>query len=191
MLREHLSKFIHRLNSFQVVLGVFLLALMSYVYVKVVDNPISLEVFEQIQNHNPTDEGLLGKNRMQVLFMQERGWFFLVFACLVISLILWIGLFNRVRKKRTYQSYRYKLTESLNRNFKDGLNFQDRLYIKYDNLTPNDLLIAEMLLDGFSSKEISGELNISQASANTARYRLRKKLQLSHETDLLLFLRNI
>ena len=48
-----------------------------------------------------------------------------------------------------------------------------------------------MLADGLSSKEIAIELNISPASANTARYRLRKRMQLEPDTDLLQFLRQI
>jgi DNA-binding NarL/FixJ family response regulator len=71
------------------------------------------------------------------------------------------------------------------------LTFQERLHEQFEMLTSNDLLIAEMLVDGLSTKQISLELNISPASANTARYRLRKKMNLSPETDLVTYLQEI
>ena len=128
---------------------------------------------------------------MQVLFMKERGWFFILFGTLVLSVVLWIGLSNRRQKSRTYIGYKYSFSEKLTRTVKESLNFQDRLRLKYEALTPNDLLIAEMLVDGLTSKEISSELNISAASANTARYRLRKRMTLSPDTDLLDVLRKV
>ena len=54
-------------------------------------------------------------------------------------------------------------------------DMKNRLKKKFNLLTSNDLLVAEMLVDGYSTKNISAELNISASSANTARYRLRKK----------------
>ncbi|MDX1470859.1 MAG: LuxR C-terminal-related transcriptional regulator, partial [Flavobacteriaceae bacterium] len=67
----------------------------------------------------------------------------------------------------------------------------ERLKKEYKDLTTNDLLVAEMLHDGLSSKDIATELNITPASANTARYRIRKRMGLSTDTDLVEVLRNL
>ena len=168
-----------------------IIVLLSIGYAKWIDNPISPDTLQHIKSERPTDVHLLEKNAMQVLFMKERGWFFILFGTLVLSIILWIGLSNRRKSNRTFIGYKYSLSEKLARTVKESLNFQNRLRLKYEALTPNDLLVAEMLVDGLTSKEISSELNISAASANTARYRLRKRMALSPQADLLEALRKI
>ena len=172
-------------------LGLGTVMLCAFIYANLTNNPIEPDVLQQIKINNPTDIQLLEKNRMQVLFMQERGWFFLAFSGLTLSIVLWIGLSNRSKKKRTYVGYKYRLSERLTTHVNEKLSFQERLHLKFKVLTSNDLLVAEMLADGLSSKEIAIELNISPASANTARYRLRKRMQLEPDTDLLQFLKQI
>lgn len=174
---------------FLFVIGVVLL--LSFGYSKFSNTAIEPEVLALIKNGNPTDVNMLEKNRMQVLFMQERGWFFIVFASLVISIMLWMSVSSRRRNIKTVLNYRYNLKDKLSISLKEGLNFQERLRLKYSQLTENDLLVAEMLIDGLSSKDISLELNIAPASVNTARYRLRKKMSLSPESDLLDVLRQV
>ena len=87
-------------------------------------------------------------------------------------------------------SYKYRIEDKFSRSVSEILNLQDRLKEQFGALTSNDLLIAEMLFDGLSTKEIASELNISPASANTARYRLRKKLNIAPEEDLVDYLKN-
>ncbi|MDD7886012.1 LuxR C-terminal-related transcriptional regulator [Flavivirga sp. 57AJ16] len=174
---------------FLFVLGVVLL--LSFGYAKFTNTAIEPEVLALIKSSRPSDAYMLEKNRMQVLFMQERGWFFIVFASLVLSIMLWMRVSNRRRSIKTVLNYRYNLREKLSIKLKKGLSFQERLHLKYSQLTENDVLIAEMLIDGLSSKDISLELNIAPSSVNTARYRLRKKMLLSPETNLLDVLRQI
>ncbi|MCF4102513.1 LuxR C-terminal-related transcriptional regulator [Gillisia sp. M10.2A] len=162
--------------------------LLSYMYVNLISEPISPEILEQIKKKNNSDFYQIEKNRMQILFMKERGWNFIVLACLALSLGIWITLSNQGKRRINFMGYKYRIEKRFANSDMEVLNFQNRLKEKFDSLTSNDLLIAEMLFDGLSTKEISSELNISSASANTARYRLRKKMKLSSKTDLIEFL---
>ncbi len=69
--------------------------------------------------------------------------------------------------------------------------FLKRLLQIHPNLTPHDLTLCTLLRQNYSSKEIAEELNITPGSVNTARYRLRKKLVMERETDLIMYLRKI
>lgn len=71
-------------------------------------------------------------------------------------------------------------------NIHDG--YVDRLTEKYPQLSLNDLKLCTYLKLNLSTKEISVLLNISPASVDTARHRLRKKLSLSNGDSLSAFL---
>lgn len=66
--------------------------------------------------------------------------------------------------------------------------FFSRLQSTYPTLNTNDLRLIAMLKLNLSTKEISTLLGISPQSANTARYRLRKRLDLPAEVALESFL---
>jgi DNA-binding CsgD family transcriptional regulator len=68
--------------------------------------------------------------------------------------------------------------ESLNK------NFYSRLKQEYPDINPNDLKICALIKLNLSIKEMAGILNVSPDSVKTARYRLRKKLQLNTEDNL-------
>jgi len=63
-------------------------------------------------------------------------------------------------------------------------NFLKQLNLKYTLLSPNDLKLCLLLRMNLSTKEIATLMGISPDSANKARYRLRKKMGLSPEKDL-------
>jgi DNA-binding CsgD family transcriptional regulator len=63
-------------------------------------------------------------------------------------------------------------------------NFYSRLKSAYPEISPNDLKICALIKLNLSIKEMSAILNISPDSVKTARYRLRKKLQLNTEDNL-------
>ena len=63
-------------------------------------------------------------------------------------------------------------------------NFYSRLKSAYPEISPNDLKICALIKLNLSIKEMAGILNISPDSVKTARYRLRKKLQLNSEDNL-------
>lgn len=70
-------------------------------------------------------------------------------------------------------------------------HFYTRLKTLYPDISPNDLKICALIKMNLSIKEMAGILNISPDSVKTARYRLRKKLQLNTEDNLTDFILNI
>ena len=67
-------------------------------------------------------------------------------------------------------------------------NFYARIRQAYPDISPNDLKICALIKLNLSIKEMAGILNISPDSVKTARYRLRKKLQLNSEDNLTEFI---
>ena len=70
-------------------------------------------------------------------------------------------------------------------------NFTKRLIDKYPDLSEKEQNLIKLLKLGFSSKEIAPLLNISPKSVEISRYRLRKKLKLDKEENLIKFINNI
>ena len=73
--------------------------------------------------------------------------------------------------------------------FKEAFDSADNNFLKkvkesHPSLTPNDLRLCAYLRLNLSSKEIAPLLNISARSIEIKRYRLRKKMNLPHETGL-------
>ncbi|MRR21998.1 hypothetical protein EG830_03345, partial [bacterium] len=66
--------------------------------------------------------------------------------------------------------------------------FFSKLKKKYPTLTPNDLRLCSYLRMNFTTKEIANLSNISTRAVEIARYRLRTKLNLSHDVNLTEFL---
>ena len=70
-------------------------------------------------------------------------------------------------------------------------NFYTRLKQSYPDISPNDLKICALIKLNLSIKEMASILNISPDSVKTARYRLRKKLQMNTEDNLTDFILNL
>lgn len=73
--------------------------------------------------------------------------------------------------------------------FEDAFNNADKDFLKkvkgaHPELTSNDLRLCAYLRLNLSSKEIAPLLNISVRSVEVKRYRLRKKMNLAHESGL-------
>lgn len=66
--------------------------------------------------------------------------------------------------------------------------FYKKLLSHHPNLTSYDLALCSLLRQNYSSKEIAENLNITPGSVNTARYRLRRKLDLNKNVDLTIYL---
>lgn len=181
----------NQIKIYHVFFAILAIVGISIAYVYFFDEPIDAETLQMIRENRPSDLNELKSNRMQILFMSERGWSFIVFSCLVMAILTWIIISNQRKGKPDFMGYRFRLQNRFSQHELQEKTFQDRLSKKFNALTSNDLLIAEMLIDGFSTKELASELNISVSSANTARYRLRKKMDLSSDTDLVLFLKEI
>lgn len=80
--------------------------------------------------------------------------------------------------------------------FKDAFNSADNDFLKvikqaHPSLTPNDLRLCAYLRLNLSSKEIAPLLNISVRSVEVKRYRLRKKMDLPHETSVVEYILSI
>jgi len=70
-------------------------------------------------------------------------------------------------------------------------NFFKNLRAKYPNLTPKDQKLCAYLRMNLSTKEIAPLLNISVRGVEISRYRLRKKLSLDPEDNLVSFIMEI
>ena len=80
--------------------------------------------------------------------------------------------------------------------FKEAFDTADKDFLKkvkqaHTSLTPNDLRLCAYLRLNLSSKEIAPLLNISVRSVEIKRYRLRKKMDLPHETGLVEYILSI
>jgi DNA-binding CsgD family transcriptional regulator len=67
-------------------------------------------------------------------------------------------------------------------------NFFRRLKEAYPDLTPSDLKLCAYLRLNLTSKEIAPLLNISLRGVEVRRYRLRKRLRMKTEENLINFL---
>nr|WP_299389371.1 triple tyrosine motif-containing protein [Allomuricauda sp.] len=86
------------------------------------------------------------------------------------------------------------IDKNLNQNddwelFKEAFNNADRKFLKklkkaHPNLSPNDIRLCAYLRLNLSSKEIAPMFNISPRSVEIKRYRLRKKMNLEHDDNL-------
>lgn len=69
-------------------------------------------------------------------------------------------------------------------------NFFRKLKERYPQLTPSDLRLCALLRLNYSSKDIANMLNLTLRGVEAARYRLRKKLSLQEEENLVDFMIN-
>ncbi|MEE4198397.1 MAG: two-component regulator propeller domain-containing protein [Bacteroidales bacterium] len=70
-------------------------------------------------------------------------------------------------------------------------DFTKRIREQYPHLTPNDIKLCAYLRMNLSTKEIAPLLNISIRGVEVSRYRLRKKLNLSKDDNLIDFMMNL
>jgi tetratricopeptide (TPR) repeat protein len=79
------------------------------------------------------------------------------------------------------------------KNYFEDVNkgFYEKLYLINSELSPNDFKLCALIRLNMNIKETASVLNISPDSVKTARYRLRKKLNLEGETDLYEFISQI
>lgn len=103
------------------------------------------------------------------------------------------------------QKYLHKLIKSIEKsmNQKDDWDkfegyfdqvyedFTKRLREKYPSLTPNDIKLCAYLRMNLSTKEIAPLLNISVRGVEVSRYRLRKKLDMPQNENLVDFMMNL
>jgi len=93
-------------------------------------------------------------------------------------------LFQRMSFSQEIDGF-YTQVEKLHKDF--SINLKE----KFPNLTVQEKRLATLLRLGFSTKEISTLMNISVKSGEISRYRLRKKLNLSREDNLIRFIKTL
>jgi hypothetical protein len=70
-------------------------------------------------------------------------------------------------------------------------NYMRKIRERFPDLKTNDRKLCAYLRMGLSSKEMASLLNTSVRSIETARYRLRKKLELDHDNNLTDFIQSL
>jgi DNA-binding CsgD family transcriptional regulator len=93
---------------------------------------------------------------------------------------------NRMVRQIDFNLNRYEEWERFRMAFESvHKDFFTVMKKRYKGLTSKDLRLCALLKINFSTNEIASILGISARSVNVARYRLRKKLQVSHDEKLL------
>ena len=69
--------------------------------------------------------------------------------------------------------------------------FYEALNTAYPGLTPNEKRLCAFLRMNMTTKEISALTHQSVKSINMARFRLRKKMNMDHDENLISFLGNL
>ncbi len=110
-------------------------------------------------------------------------------------------LTSAVENKDTIRPIINIIEQSLKQNddwemFKEAFDNADRKFLKnlkkaHPNLSPNDIKLCAYLRLNLSSKEIAPLLNISARSIEIKRYRLRKKMDLPHDENLVNYILNL
>lgn len=102
---------------------------------------------------------------------------------------------KRLLKEITAEARSYFKTNAWKRfevSFKaTNVNFQKNLLIKFPNLKPRDIKLAALISLGMNTKDIASILYKTNDSVKVARYRLRKKMNLTEKENLEIFLNSI
>lgn len=91
---------------------------------------------------------------------------------------------NKVAVDKQTEEF-YKQIDTINE------SFHRKLHKQFPELTKNDIRLCSLIRIKIDSQEIATLQNISLASLNTARYRLRKKLRLDKDDSLDDFIQNM
>ena len=128
-----------------------------------------------------SDKGGESGPYVPLILFQQAGWV----ATLLLLPVGIVFLKNRSisrrlkrKQEKSVRLYRHTLSKSLSQ----------RLLSAFPTLTAYELSLCDLLLNNHTSKEIATQLNINPGSVNTARYRLRKKLQVPPDMELTVFL---
>ena len=70
-------------------------------------------------------------------------------------------------------------------------HYVDNIIKKHPDLTSNEVRLTCFILSGLSNKEIAGIFSVEPESVKKARYRLKKKLNLTEEESLSYYLHNL
>ncbi|MBP6979083.1 MAG: inorganic phosphate transporter [Bacteroidales bacterium] len=99
-----------------------------------------------------------------------------------------IQLAARIRQRMSFSSEKANFYSQVEQIHKD---FHMKLTTMFPHLTQQEKHLAMLIQLNLSTKEMATLLNISPKSAEVARYRLKKKLNLKHDDDLFQFIHDL
>lgn len=99
-----------------------------------------------------------------------------------------VSMRRSIKKNMAEDDKWEKFQENFNLVYND---YMKKLIIRYPDLTKSDRKLCAYLRMGLSSKEMSTLLNTSVRSIETARYRLRRKMDLENGENLVSFIQNL
>lgn len=143
---------------------------------------IDADSWQHIEANRSASEAQVEKRQFQHLVLFQQAGIVLILLFVPLAVVFHRNRVTFQRHKHTWPRAFQTPTDKPER------DLTQRLLLKYPQLSTYDLSLCEMLVEGYSSKEIATSLNISPASVNTARYRLRKKLDMDGQVDLVKFL---
>ena len=132
-----------------------------------------------------------------ILFMQVGFGLVLILVPLVIVMYKNRAVWQRLQQRKQFFSQREYGQMIIHRyitqdpTIHPDQQFSIHLLQSHPDLTPYDIRLCTLLWKNYSSKEVAEALNITPGSVNTARYRLRKKLALPNEADLIIYLKGL
>ena len=94
----------------------------------------------------------------------------------------------RIKQKKSFTTEAEKIYQNAEQAHTE---FLSRLLSKYPNLTNQEKRLLVLLRIGLSTKEIAPVLNISTKSVEIGRHRLRKKINLNKDENLIQFVKSM
>ncbi|MDX1471843.1 MAG: hypothetical protein R3213_10130, partial [Flavobacteriaceae bacterium] len=125
-----------KLKTYHLFLGVLITFLFAFLYAKLNDNPIDIETLERIKETSMSGPDNVKYREIQNLFMKERGWVFIIFGILTLTILLQIIL-SQIKKQssRSFMGFRYRVSERMENLLNEKLSFQERLKKEFKDLT--------------------------------------------------------
>lgn len=173
-----------------ITIALIMVLVLSYLIAANADQSLDSEMIKNLEKTRILFPGQAEDNILQNTMMKERIYFLIGTGLIIMFLFLFMQIRNYLNLKSQKFLDRYLRFNSLMRLrfHQSERNFKEKLSYHHPSLTTYEIELAELILEYISSKEIAQKLNITPASVNTARYRIRKKLGLEKNQDLVKFL---
>ena len=168
-----------------IIIFIIFIGLVYLIYGINMKNEIDAESWTVIEEQYSTSQSEFEKRQLMILIMFQQVGLVLGIFLIPLSILIY-------HLRSSYM----RLLRRMKRGFKispltDESPFIQKLLRSFPILTVIDTRLCQLLMDCLSSKQIALELNITPSSVNTARYRLRKKMNLRTDEDLITFLYQI
>ena len=165
---------------------------------------IIIKIAQQRNEKNIKRERLLNKEKMAIQTLSLKNEQLLQYTEIISNKNKFLNkLKDGLSQMRNTEAKHWenRITEEVNKEKQNFLfhklfsethqDFINRLTEKHKDLTANDIRILSFIKINLGTREIANLMNISTKSVDISRYRLRKKLGLSHEDDLNKYIREI